>query len=58
MMKVLFCEECDAIITKEDEVSTPVMMVTGHIGTATEKYYVCKICGHRQIDKDSVYRTG
>lgn len=48
----MICSKCDAFIATDEDFATPVMLVTGHIDTASEKYYVCKICGHRQIDKD------
>ena len=57
-MITIFCEECDAIIATEDEASTPVMLLTGCVDTGNKKYYTCQICGHKQIDKDSLYRTG
>jgi hypothetical protein len=49
---VMICDMCDAFIATDGDWATPVMMITGDIDTASERYHICKMCGHRQIIKD------
>lgn len=50
-VSTMICDECDSIIP-DDEETTPLLLVTGCVDVATEQYYTCPLCGHRQINNN------